>query len=133
MSTEPVAQPPPDSQQANLALQRTILAFERTLMAWVRTGTSMITFGFALYKFYFYVHQDRSPTAGEQLFGARTFGLGMMGLGVFTLALAAWQYRRHLKALRRLYPEAPLSLSLVLAGLVGALGVFGFVAALFRL
>jgi hypothetical protein len=38
-----------------------------------------------------------------------------------------------MKALRGLYPEAPMSLSFVLAGLMGALGLIAFTAALFRL
>jgi putative membrane protein len=125
------ATPAPD--QVKLALERTFLAYERTLMAWIRTATSMITFGFALYKFFFYVHQEKPPTHGEQVFGARIYGLCIMGMGVFSLVIATWQYRRQIKAFRRLYPEAPLSLSLVLAALIAILGVFGFTAALFRL
>ncbi len=105
-----------------LALERTFLAYERTLMAWVRTATSMITFGFALYKFFFYLHEEKPPTHGEQIFGARTYGLCMMGIGVFTLAIATWQHRQQIKALRGQYPEAPLSLSLVLAALIASPG-----------
>lgn len=124
------AQPP---DQVKLALERTFLAQERTLMAWVRTATSLITFGFALYRFYHFVHQDRPPTQGEELFGARTYGLCMMGFGVATLVVATLQHRQQIKALRGLYPEAPMSLSLVLAGLMGALGAIAFTVGLFRL
>jgi uncharacterized membrane protein YidH (DUF202 family) len=92
----------------------------------------MITFGFALYKFFFYYHQEKPPTHGEQIFGARTYGLCMMAIGVFTLAVAAWQHRQQTKALRELYPEAPLSLSLVLSALIASLGILGFIAAIFR-
>jgi putative membrane protein len=101
----------PAVDQVKLALERTFLANERTMMAWNRTATSMITFGFALYKFFFYLHQEKPPTQGEQIFGARTYGLCIMGIDVFTLVVATWQHRQQLKALRGRYPEAPLSLS----------------------
>jgi putative membrane protein len=128
-----VAKAAPAADQVKLALERTFLAHERTLMAWVRTATSLITFGFALYKFFYYVHQNRPPTLGEELFGARTYGLCMMGFGVATLVVATLQHRQQMKVLRGLYPEVPLSLSYVLAGLMGALGLIAFTAALFRL
>jgi len=123
----------PAADQVKLALERTFLAYERTMMAWNRTATSMITFGFALYKFFFYLHQEKPPTHGEQAFGARTYGLCIMAIGVFTLVVATWQYRQQLKALRALYPDAPLSLSLVLATLMGTLGAVAFTVGIFRL
>jgi putative membrane protein len=123
--------PAPD--QVKLALERTFLAYERTLMAWIRTSTSMITFGFALYKFFFFLHQDKPPSEGEHLFGARIYGLCIMGIGVLALVLATWQHRQQLKALEGHYPEAPRSLSLLIAALVGSLGVVAFTFAVFRL
>ena len=123
----------PAADQVKLALERTFLAYERTMMAWNRTATSMITFGFALYKFFYYLHQEKPPTHGEQIFGARTYGLCIMAIGVFTLVVATWQHRQQLKALRVLYPEAPMSLSFVLAALMGTLGVIAFTVGIFRL
>ena len=123
----------PAADQVKLALERTFLAHERTLLAWNRTSTSLITFGFALYKFFFYLHQERPPTHGEQLFGARTYGLCIMGIGVFTLVIATWQHQQQMRRFRALFPEAPRSLSLVLAALMAGLGVIAFVVALFRL
>lgn len=124
---------PPAPDQVKLALERTFLAYERTMMAWNRTATSMITFGFALYKFFFYLHQEKPPTPGEQIFGARTYGLCIMAIGVFTLVVATWQHQQQLRALRTLYPEAPMSLSLVLAALMGSLGAIAFSIGIFRL
>ena len=135
MAQETAGKTAPGPDPVQLALERTFLAYERTLMAWIRTATSLITFGFALYKFFFYVHQEKPPTVGEEIFGARTYGLCMMGIGVITLAIATWQHRQQIKALRRQYPGAPpsLSLSLVLAALIASPGVLGFTAAIFRL
>lgn len=123
----------PAADQAKLALERTFLAYERTLMAWIRTSTSMITFGFALYRFFFYLHQDKPPAHGEQIFGARMYGLCIMGIGVLALVVATWQHRQQLKALEGHFPEAPRSLSLVIASLMGSLGVVAFTFAMFRL
>jgi putative membrane protein len=124
------AAPAPD--QLTLAWERTFLAHERTLMAWVRTATSMITFGFTLYKFFFYYHAQEPSRHVEQLLGPRTYGLIIMGIGVFTLAVATWQHRQQVKQLRAQYRDAPWSLSMLLATMVAALGILAFLAALFH-
>jgi inner membrane protein YidH len=118
--------------QGKLALERTYLAYERTLMAWIRTATSLITFGFGLYKFVFYLHEQEQVQPAEHLFGARTYGLIMIGMGVLILALATLQHWQMMKRLRAQYPDAPVSLSLVLAALIASLGILAFVAAMFR-
>jgi putative membrane protein len=132
VTEDSTAKAAPGADQVKLALERTFLAHERTLMAWVRTATSLITFGFALYKFFMYLHQERPPTHGEELFGARTYGLCMIGFGVATLVVATLQHRQQMKTLRGQFPEAPMSLSFVLAGLMGVLGLIAFTAGLFR-
>src|SRR5262245_61225899 len=131
MTLETTAQTAAEPEQPNLAAQQAYLAYERTLMAWIRTATSMITFGFALHKFYFYVHQEKPPTPSEEVFGGRTFGLLMMGIGVFALAAATWQHHARIRVLHGQYGQAPASLSLVLAGLIAGLGILGFAAAIF--
>jgi hypothetical protein len=57
----------------------------------------------------------------------------MIGIGIFTLAMATWQHQQFMKKLRVYYPEAPVSLSAVLASLIASLGILAFVAAIFRL
>jgi putative membrane protein len=130
---ESVAKPAAGPDQVKLALDRTFLAHERTMMAWNRTAASMITFGFTLYKFFNFLHEEKPATQGEQIFGARTYGMCFIAIGVFTLVVATWQHRQQLKALRTLYPEAPMSLSLVLAALMGTLGAIAFTVGIFRL
>jgi uncharacterized membrane protein YidH (DUF202 family) len=131
MTQEPVTTAPSRPDQVQLALERTYLAYERTLMAWVRTATGLITFGFTLYKFFFYLREQEPEKHAEQLIGPRTYGLVMMGLGVLTLAAAAWQHRQQMKRLRTQY-AAPFSLSLVLAAFIAVLGILGFLAAALR-
>ena len=80
----------------------------------------------------YYLHPQDTPTQSEQILGARTYGMCMMIIGIFTLAIAAWQYRRQMKAFRGLYPEAPMSLSLIVAALIATLGILAFFAAIFR-
>lgn len=118
--------------QTTMALERTFLAYERTLMAWTRTSTSLITFGFTLYKFFEYFHENGDGTRGGRSVAAREFGLIMIGIGVGTLSLAAWQHRLHLRRLRVYYPGAPFSLAFLLAVLISCLGILGFIAGLFR-
>ena len=132
MTSETPAKPAARPDQGKLALDRTFLAHERTLMGWVRTAMSLITFGFTLYKFFFYLQEVEPGKHAEQLIGPRTYGLIMIGIGVFTLAAAAWQHRQQTKHLRAQYAEAPWSLSLVLAALIAVLGILGFITAALR-
>ena len=101
-----------------LSLERIDLAIERTMMAWNRTSSSMITFGFTLYKFFDYLYQDRQPSFSEEIFGARTYGLWIIAISVFTLVVGTWQHLQPLNSLRSNFPAAPMSLSVVLAVLM---------------
>lgn len=121
-----------EPDQLQLALERTYLAHERTLMAWIRTATSLITFGLALYKFFFYLHEQDPARHPERIFGARTFGLLMIVIGLMTLALATWQRRQDMRRLRSQFPGTPRSLALVTAALIAGLGVAALLAALFQ-
>ena len=118
--------------QLTLALERTYLAHERNLMAWTRTATSLITFGFTLYKFFEYLHERGEAARGPELLGARTFGLLMIGIGVFMLLLTTLQHWIQMRRLRVHYLSAPFSLALVLAGLIASLGILGFITAILR-
>jgi putative membrane protein len=132
MNDSPESKPLDHRDQVHLAMERTYLAYERTLMAWVRTATSLIAFGFTLYQFFFYLHLREPNPPAQQLFGPRTFGLVMIGIGVIALAIATWQHRQNMNRLREHYRNAPFSLALVLAALIATLGVLGFAAAIFH-
>jgi putative membrane protein len=128
-----VASPEQDlSTSTKLAVERTRLAHERTLMAWVRTATSLISFGFTVYKFFQYLRESQGPTTSAM--GPREFGGLMIGIGIASLILATVGHRRSMRALRADYGALiPSSLSTVVAGLVGALGIVLLVAVLLRL
>ena len=121
------------STSTRLAIERTRLAHERTLMAWVRTATSLISFGFTVYKFFQYLRESQgAPTSGA--IGPREFGGLMIGIGITALILATIGHRRSMRALRAEYGAViPYSLSTVIAGLIGVLGVVLLVAVLLRM
>jgi putative membrane protein len=114
-----------------LAAERTRLAYERTLMAWIRTATSLISFGFTIFKFFEYLQEDKQRPL-HQFLGPRRFGMLMIGIGLVALILATLQHVRSMKALRLDYRDAPYSLAFVMAALIGALGVLGFLSAVIR-
>ena len=110
-----------------LALERTRVAYERTMMGWIRTGTSLITFGFAVYKFF---QLDQAvKLSGRMLIGPREFAMALILIGLLSLVLGTAEHARDLRALRRLNPQMPRSLSrlvsiaMVLLGLVSLAAV----------
>jgi putative membrane protein len=120
----------PDATQ--LAVERTRLAHERTLMAWVRTSVSLISFGFTIYKFFEYLRENQQTATVASALNPRRFGMVMISLGLFMLVVATIQHRASLKQLAERYGKGPSSLAMVVAVLVGAIGVLAFVGALFR-
>jgi putative membrane protein len=114
-----------------LALDRTRLAYERTLMAWTRTAMSLISFGFTIYKFFQYL-RDGQPAGEAGVLGPRGFALLMIGIGLCALVLATVEHRHSMRSLRLEYGPVPYSLSAVVAGLVGILGVTGLLSVLFH-
>jgi putative membrane protein len=121
------------SDSTRLALDRTFLAHERTLMAWVRTSTTLISFGFTIYKFFQGMRQSGELVgASEHPLGARTMGLIMISIGLAGLVLATVDHRRSMRQLSEHYGIKKASLALLLAALIGGLGILGLAAVVFR-
>jgi putative membrane protein len=116
----------------HLAVERTRLAYERTMMAWVRTSTSLISFGFTIHKFFqFRVEQGQPLT--HRVLGPGEFGGSMIFIGLVALALATWDHRRSMLALRASYGAIPYSASAAVGFLVFSLGVAALLAMFFGL
>ncbi len=112
---------------SDLGCRRTFLAYDRTLMAWIRTAVSLITFGFTIHKFFDYLIKADEFRATESLIGPRQFAIGMIGIGVLTLAAATIQYRHTVNLLKEDRGEEYRSLAGMLAATVCVLG-FGLLA-----
>jgi putative membrane protein len=122
-------------ERTSLALDRTRLAHERTLMAWVRTAVSLISFGFTIYKFFQGLREADRIEAARHMFGPRGFALVMIGLGVGSLVLATIQHRVEMTKLATQYSQygpLPRSTSMIVATVVGALGVVALILVILR-
>jgi putative membrane protein len=112
-------------KSTRLAYDRTWLAYERTMQAWTRTAMSLITFGFSVYKLADIVEQN--PAKRALLVGPHVFGFILVGTGFVALAMAVIEYRQSIAVLRSEYGQSPRSKSVILAGIIAALGIFALV------
>lgn len=78
---------------------RTRMALERTLMAWVRTGVALIGFGFTIVQFFHQLREAEGVAPPVRPEAPRTMGLTLIGAGILSLVISAWQYRRIAKYL----------------------------------
>ena len=60
------------------------------------------------------------------------FAFILVIIGLVSLALATWEYRKNMLVLRAQYPKPPQSLAGFVAALISLLGVTAFLAMLFR-
>ena len=109
----------------NRTAENVYLAYERTLLAWIRTAVSLITFGFTLYKLF-------ENNQGAGFFNSRVVGMAMIAVGNISMLLAALQYRKKIKYLKKQYSDSGLSYSLLVACLIALLGITAFLTAVFR-
>ena len=82
------------TSDSHFAWVRTRMAMERTLMAWVRTATALIGFGFTIVQFFQRLESTTGVAPAHHPEAARYMGLALIGAGVASLAISAWQYRR---------------------------------------
>src|SRR4029077_16052851 len=73
---------------------RTRLAVERTLMAYLRTGVALIGFGFTIVQFFQRLGGMEGVAPASRPHAAHDLGLALIGAGVLSLLISAWQYWR---------------------------------------
>jgi len=113
-----------------MAVERTRMAADRTLMAWTRTSLNLIGFGFTIFKFL----QSTQSSAAAQLrpHAPQVAGLTLIGIGVFALVAACIQHWPYVRKLKSNQPYRPWDLGLVVAVMIGSLGLAMFVSILLK-
>jgi putative membrane protein len=115
-----------------LAIERTRMAADRTLMGWVRTALSMIGFGFTIFKFLESIQSKEVVSQVVRPHSPRIAGLTLIGIGVFALVIASRQHWNYVKKLPSDRPYRPWDLGLVVAALIGLLGLAMFVSMILK-
>lgn len=100
-------------------------------MAWIRTSTSLIAFGFTIFKFFQYLATEERRR--DPIVSPWVVGMVMILAGLTGLALAWWQHRLEMKALRQEGEPMPYSIAGVMAAFIACLGAFALVAVALRL
>ena len=118
-----------------LAKMRNRDAADRTLMAWIRTGLSLIGFGFGIDKIVDALARSQIEKSPNLMTNVRIFGMSFIGIGVFSLLVAAILHRREVKSIENkdYRYRAPFPLTLIVALLVALIGVFTFFSILIRM
>jgi putative membrane protein len=129
----PPAKPP--NIQAELAKERNRAAAERTIMAWIRTSLSLIGFGFGIDSVVSAIGSLQIADDLNRVRFSRLLGLAFIGLGLYSLVIAAIEHNHQLRQIQRntdyLYtPRRSLGLT-VATGLIGV-GVFAFLGILWK-
>jgi len=120
---------------------RTRLSVERTMMSWLRTATALIGFGFAIVQYLNHLTGMPGARAAYLPNAPEILGLSLIGCGVAALIVAIWQYRWTIHYLwggsftpiAGMTTEPKQSPVVAIAVLLIFIGVFAFLAVLFRL
>lgn len=122
----------PLDNRTESAFTRTRLAADRTLLSWIRTSFSMISFGFAIIKFFQYLKPIESHPHRHG--DTKHLGAFLILLGIGSLIPAMIQHRKELRAISKIDKGPSWNFSLVIAIIVGVIGVYALLdAVLIRL
>ncbi|MDT3686362.1 MAG: DUF202 domain-containing protein [Pseudorhodoplanes sp.] len=147
MNTVAAKSPPDDvsvelsSRRTGMSFQRTRMSADRTLMSVIRTSLSLIGFGFTIFQFF-----EKLKDAGTLAHAAapRNFGVALVALGIVMLIGGIayhLQFMLHLREQRKtmitgglVHGESkfPVSLTLLTAIILLAIGIFAIVSMLFE-
>jgi inner membrane protein YidH len=129
------------SRRTGMAFQRTRMSADRTLMAVIRTSLALIGFGFTVFQFF---HRLRDAEILHGAMAAGRFGIALVLLGIVMLVLGIGYHAFFMNALRHerkalhglgfVHAESPfpVSLTLIVAVLLLALGLVAIVSMIFN-
>ena len=130
------------SRRTGMSFQRTRMSADRTLMSIIRTALSLIGFGFTIYQFF--GHMVQAADTGLRPHAPRNFGVALVALGLVLLTLGIIYHLRYMHELRTervlmtrqglIHGQShyPVSLTLITAGLLWALGLMAIVSMTFN-
>ena len=130
------------SRRTGMSFQRTRMSADRTLMSIIRTSLSLISFGFTIFQF-FQKLAESDVLSGVR--SARNFGMALVWIGIGMLALGIlfhlqFMYglrveRKRMKGEGLIHGEShfPVSLTLITALALLALGVAAILSMMFRI
>jgi putative membrane protein len=130
------------SRRTGMSFQRTRMSADRTLMSVIRTSLSLIGFGFTIFQFFQHLRETNVLTGGGS--AARSFGTTLVFLGVaMVIGGIAYhvQFMLGLRDERQALAESglihgeshfPVSLTLIVAVLLLAIGLLAIVSMVFR-
>jgi putative membrane protein len=127
--------PDPAKDTTDMAAERTIMAADRSLMAWVRTGLALIGFGFTIYKFLVY-QQEQIQAVGKEIVSfsnPKVLGMVMIGLGILSLLFGMLENMAITKNYRVRYDIRRPRYSLIIAGIITAIGILLLTAIIFKI
>jgi len=127
--------PDPAKDTTDMAAERTIMAADRSLMAWVRTGLALIGFGFTIYKFLVY-QQEQIQAVGKEIVSfsnPKVLGMVMIGLGFLSLLFGMLENMAITKNYRVRYDIRRPRYSLIIAGIISAIGILLLTAIIFKI
>ena len=129
------------ARRTGMSFQRTRMSADRTLMSVIRTSLSLISFGFTIYQLFEKAYQAEILKSSV---AARNFGQALVLLGTLMLGLGIVYHVRFMIELRRerqrmkadglIHGESafPVSLTLVTAVALLAIGLFAVASTVFR-
>lgn len=130
------------ARRTGMSFQRTRMSADRTLMSVIRTSLSLISFGFTIYQLFEKAHQAEILKSSV---AARNFGQALVLLGTLMLGLGIVYHGRFMIELRRerermkvdglIHGESafPVSLTLVTAVALFAIGLFAIASTVFNM
>jgi putative membrane protein len=129
------------ARRTGMSFQRTRMSADRTLMSVIRTSLSLIGFGFTIYQVFAKLYEAEVLKSAA---APRHFGLALVLLGVAMLAVGIGYHVAFMLSLRRqreqmkveglVHAESPfpVSLTLIVALLLLAIGVLAIASMVFN-